>query len=225
MIETYVSYLGSACGLKPIASWYSSQNCHIDGDWRVVLPLLKRRQFNNPQQWAVIRYTRSGDWQVLFLEMAYFGGESDELLSLVNYAWWHFTTRCMNACNDGRWYVNREKSKTEIFTRQKPMAKFQHDFLICHFASSKFGWWHYVVTAHILMISVFWDTSSCFYNFDAMKNKVLQEYTAVVLRVATILQTRNHNRFFMQVYTEQWDISHNFHILKFRCFDSGHKMN
>ena len=43
---------------------------------------------------------------------------------------------------------------------------------------------------HILMISVFWDTSSCFYNFDAMKNKVLQEYTAVVLHsYNTILQT------------------------------------
>ena len=140
MIETYVSYLGSACGLKPIASRYLSQNCHIDGDWRVVLPLLKRRQFNNPKQWAVIRYTRSGDWQVLFLELAYFGGESDEVLSPVNYAWWHFTIRCMNACNDGRWYVNREKSKTEKFTRQKPMAKFQHDFQILPISSIIIFW-------------------------------------------------------------------------------------
>ena len=156
MIETYVSYLGSACGLKPIASRYLSQNCHIDGDWRVVLPLLKRRQFNNPKQWAVIRYTRSGDWQVLFLELAYFGGESDEVLSPVNYAWWHFTIRCMNACNDGRWYVNREKSKTEKFTRQNQWPNFSMIFRFCLFPPSSFSDGHIDALMHVIII-VFWD--------------------------------------------------------------------
>ena len=73
--------------------------------------------------------------ETFILGIAHFGGESDEVLSLVNYAWWDFTIRCMNACNDGRWYVNMEKSKTEKVTRQTPMAKFQHDFQILPISS------------------------------------------------------------------------------------------
>ena len=90
--------------------------------------------------------------ETFILGIAHFGGESDEVLSLVNYAWWDFTIRCMNACNDGRWYVNREKSKTEKFTRQNQWPNFSMIFRFCLFPPSSFSDGDIDVLMHVIII-------------------------------------------------------------------------